>query len=1170
MGSKDLWRLCEKQGTVTDVYIARKLSKIGRRFAFVRYLKVKNSGSLMEALNKIWIGSYHLFAAMARFDRKPTVTHKSTPKFPNNQHKTASFSSHANPNRSYATDLNGKASQNLESNDRVILKSVTLDVTDLLDTSDMRNVILAKVRDVHLILNINNVLKKEGFYGFQCKYIGGMWLWIEFDSLETCQKLQSNKEMSWYFILMKHVTQTFKADERVIWIEIGGLPLNAWTTKAYKKIAGSWGEPLFVDEDPHDNVAMGREFARWVPDIKDMESMSCKNSKADNSDNHDHDDNDCGFHDVEEGEIPKTNVSQEEEVVMNTQWSVDAEQNEKDHVDSPINLENHKQPSKETSEKQKEDSESISKPPGFEGYKNNNSQNSKQPSMSSFAAAKTSRVSKSHSKSLNSHGSMIDAFISHIEMGNVLGYDMEDKCKAIAKLCDKHKVAFLGIQEMHSLKIDPFKNLLIVEDDRKKEMLWHNILDYMECNPDHYFIFGDFNVVRHASERIGIIFNPSSANVFNQFIHDGHLWDVPLGGHLFTRVNNRGDKLSKLDRFLITENTTSLLHNYSAQVLDCHISDHRPIFLSPSASDFGPTPFKFYNSWLTDKHLHDIVVEFWEQHDTEISPNPIVRFRKKMKALKPFIREWSKNRSSSQSRDKEELIKKIKEFDDINARRTGDIVLGSQRITWLTDLRSIESNENLDYSQKAKIKWGIEAGENSKFFHATVNQKRRYLSIHWIKHEGQWLSEPYKIKDAFYSFLNLNFKEWMCETEIRDAIWDCGSDKSPGLDGFTFAFYKKFWDTLKEDVVGFDQELFSTGTLPRGCNALFIALIPKVPNPMVISDFCPISLIRAQYKIIAKVLANRLAQVIDSVIGQEQFAFIKNRQILDGPLMVSEAIQWCKRKKTKLIVFKIDFEKAFDSISWDFLLQVMRFLGFNDTWIKWISGCLFSATSSILINGSPTHEFNINRGLRQGDPLSPFLFIIAMEGLHVALEDVIAAGLYRCLKANGRVITSQVWFLSWNVSIGYLASKLTITNLISLVLEFLSLITGCNAMQTPFSYLGLPIDCNMANVKSWDPIVDKFSKRLSKWKSSMLSIGGRDTLISSVLGSIGTYYLSLFSMPITVSKKLESIRSHFFWGSDDSSKRITWISWNLVLASKGNGGLGIGSLYSLNQALIQK
>nr|GEW84916.1 RNA-directed DNA polymerase, eukaryota, reverse transcriptase zinc-binding domain protein [Tanacetum cinerariifolium] len=120
-------------------------------------------------------------------------------------------------------------------------------------------------------------------------------------------------------------------------------------------------------------------------------------------------------------------------------------------------------------------------------------------------------------------------------------------------------------------------------------------------------------------------------------------------------------------------------------------------------------------------------------------------------------------------------------------------------------------------------------------------------------------------------------------------------------------------------------------------------------------------------------------------------------------------------------------------------------------------------------------------------------------------------------------------------------------------------ITGCNAMRTPFTYLGLPIDCNMASVKNWDPIVDKFNKCLSKWKASMLSIGGRATLVSSVLGSLGTYYLSLFPMPITVCKKLESIRARFFWGIDDSTKKLHWIAWNSVTASKRNGGLGVGS-----------
>ncbi|GJS80706.1 RNA-directed DNA polymerase, eukaryota, reverse transcriptase zinc-binding domain protein [Tanacetum coccineum] len=329
--------------------------------------------------------------------------------------------------------------------------------------------------------------------------------------------------------------------------------------------------------------------------------------------------------------------------------------------------------------------------------------------------------------------------------------------------------------------------------------------------------------------------------------------------------------------------------------------------------------------------------------------------------------------------------------------------------------------------------------------------------------------------------------------------------------------------------------------------------------------------------------------------NQEQSAFIKHRQILDGPLIVNEVIQWCKNKKSKLMVFKIDFEKAFDSISWDFLFQVMCFMGFSKTWIKWIAGCLNSASSSILINGSPTQEFNIYRGLRQGDPLSPFLFIIAMEGLHVAMEDAMTAGLYNGFKINSLNL-SHLFFADdalfigeWShnnvkslvaildcfhkvsgLKINYHKSKLFGVGVSFEEVNSLASITGCNALVSPFNYLGLPIDCNMALIKSWDPICDKFTKRLSKWKASLLSIGGRATLITSVLGAIGTYFFSLFPMPSSVNKKLESLRSNFFWGSDEKSKKISWISWNLALASKDKGGLGIGSLFSLNHALIQK
>ncbi|GJS89701.1 RNA-directed DNA polymerase, eukaryota, reverse transcriptase zinc-binding domain protein [Tanacetum coccineum] len=778
------------------------------------------------------------------------------------------------------------------------------------------------------------------------------------------------------------------------------------------------------------------------------------------------------------------------------------------------------------------------------------------------------------------------------------------KCKAISKLCNKHNISFLGIQETHSPVVDPFivkcfwgnfqfdyatcpsvgrsgglvsvwdpnsftkinvfpfDNVLIVEgnwtstqmhcymvnvyapqEDRKKVILWNQILEFKEANPGHYIIFGDFNVVRTASERIGTVFNSKSTNVFNQFISNAHLWEIPHGGHLFTRINRRGDKLSKLDRFLISENSSSHMHNYSAQVLDCHISDHRPIILSATTVDFGPSPFKLFNSWLLDNHLHTIITDFWESNMADYGPNP-----------------------------------------------------------------------------KQNVKWGNEADENSNSFHIS-HQKRRTLSIHGIKYEGQWLTDPLRIKDAFYSFFEAKFKKGdvskidtrsmfykslsedqnaflispVSDSEIRAAIWDCGSEKSPGPDGFSFVFYKKFWDSIKSDVIAFVKEFLKTGIIPKGCNTSFIALIPKTSNPMVVSDFRPISLIGTQYKIIAKVLANRLAQVIDSIISREQSAFIKQRQILDGPLMVNEVIKWCNRKKSKLMVFKIDFEKAFDSVSWDYLFRVMNFMGFSEKWISWIKGCLYTATASILVNGSPTCEYHINRGLRQGDPLSPFLFIIAMEGLHVAVEDAISAGLYRGITVNTLTL-SHLFFADDALFIGewsrtniknmvsildcfHKASGLKInlhkSNLIGIGVPFeevkhFSQVTGCNALQSSFSYLGLPIDRNMASIKSWDPIIDKFSKRLSKWKASLLSIGGRSTLISSVLGAIGTYYFSLFPMPATVNAKLESLRSNFFWGSDIKDKKISWVSWKLVLASKEKGGLGIGSLYSLNHALIQK
>ncbi|XP_071708985.1 uncharacterized protein [Rutidosis leptorrhynchoides] len=170
--------------------------------------------------------------------------------------------------------------------------------------------------------------------------------------------------------------------------------------------------------------------------------------------------------------------------------------------------------------------------------------------------------------------------------------------------------------------------------------------------------------------------------------------------------------------------------------------------------------------------------------------------------------------------------------------------------------------------------------------------------------------------------------------------------------------------------------------VPLGSNSAFFYLLPKVKNPVLVTDFRLISLVGFFYKIVT----NRLLLIINKIISPVQSAFISRRQILDGPLMLSEIMSWYKKTNRHMLLFKVDFEKAYDSFNWDYLLFLLSSLGFGNKWRGWILGCLKSARTSVLVNGSPTRELQIKRGLRQGDPLNPFLFIIVMEGLHLTIN----------------------------------------------------------------------------------------------------------------------------------------------------------------------------------------
>ncbi|GJX19382.1 RNA-directed DNA polymerase, eukaryota [Tanacetum coccineum] len=223
------------------------------------------------------------------------------------------------------------------------------------------------------------------------------------------------------------------------------------------------------------------------------------------------------------------------------------------------------------------------------------------------------------------------------------------------------------------------------------------------------------------------------------------------------------------------------------------------------------------------------------------------------------------------------------------------------------------------------------------------------------------------------------------------------------------------------------------------------------------------SLIGSLYKIIAKILANRLVGVLGDLVNEVQSAFVADRQILDGPFILDEVLQWCRRKKKHALIFKVDFEKAFDSVRWDFVDDVLNKFGFGERWRTWIQSCLRSSRGSILVNGSPTEEFQFFRGLKQGDPLSPFLFILIMESLHISFQRVVDAGLFTGIKINSMVNLSHLFYADDAIFLGQW-SELNIDSLVR-VLDCFFRASGLRINMCKSKIMGVNVEDGMVKIR---------------------------------------------------------------------------------------------------------
>nr|GEW58614.1 RNA-directed DNA polymerase, eukaryota [Tanacetum cinerariifolium] len=243
--------------------------------------------------------------------------------------------------------------------------------------------------------------------------------------------------------------------------------------------------------------------------------------------------------------------------------------------------------------------------------------------------------------------------------------------------------------------------------------------------------------------------------------------------------------------------------------------------------------------------------------------------------------------------------------------------------------------------------------ENSKYFHGILNNRRSQIAIRGIFPHSDWIMEPQMVKAEFFNHCSNQFSK-PTSTQIN----------------IDFEFPTRLnldQNILNQDIATAIHELFASCTFPHGCNSTFIALIPKIQDVKKVKEFRPISLIESLYNVITKILANCLSLVMADLISDVQTTFVSNRLILDGPFILNELISWCKHKKINVMIFKVDFDKAFDYVRWDNLDDVLN----------------------------PTLEFHFYKGLKQGDPLSPFLFILVMKSLHLSFTRVLESGPFK-------------------------------------------------------------------------------------------------------------------------------------------------------------------------------
>lgn len=733
-------------------------------------------------------------------------------------------------------------------------------------------------------------------------------------------------------------------------------------------------------------------------------------------------------------------------------------------------------------------------------------------------------------------------------------------------------------------------------------------------------VCGDYNATKSREDRNTGKLNRNEAKEFCNWIDSFELQEFELLEGLYTHKNTRGS-MSRLDRFFITSQFADLFANLTERAGPYYKSDHRVVLLASMKVTLGPRPFKCENYWLTDGKVLQLMKQWWRT--SAINGEPGYVLAKKIGMWKLNLTSWAKRNCGSVelevAKHEETTIAWNKMEEETGLTEDEGAAKRKAEESLNLALKNMESF----WSQRTRKTWAVKGDRCTNLFHKIANASAQSGYIDGLKINDRWETDLEVCKEEAMNFFRQLYQEsdWdrpkldglvfnrldesqkrrleevFSESEVVQAMKQLAKEKSPGPDGFQTAVYLNCWEVCKDDLMKVLRDFYARGFLSWRLNTGFITLIPKMKGQKGIVDFRPIVLMHGVGKIISKILALRLASVMNGLVSDHQTAGCPGRVIHDTILMANELVDSKKRSKSEGLLVKADFFKAFDTVSWGYLDYMLGRMGFGNKWRGWIKTILGTTQLSILWNGSPTKQFRTSRGLRQGDPLSPLLFTLANEGLTQLVLNAQREGLVRGMAVNQNA--ENIPLLQYaDDTLFFLEIPAQHSNLLC-IMEWYGAVSGlvmnkrktmiypinsvgnlhaikdewqCGTDFLPTKYLGAPLGAGFKCREFWDETVERIRSKLGIWKRRFLSKAGRLVLIKSTLAAIPVYLMSLFKAPASVIKVIEQTARRFLWGTSKEADvcKLHLISWEKVTAPVHLGGLGIRRLALMNQALELK